>query len=205
MKPYGGASNVRPAVVVGGVEHAMTAYGGGGLYSYEAQPQCTGNYYDYRFLVRYRAGWFGNQTATLGSAAAPVRATIDGASSLVWFVTGSQPKHADGSIKVLNGTNNNETVVRVQNLSDTPIRVTLIGWGVSEPDAPKFQLLNLPAYPYEMSCGQGFSFTVKWNPVGNDLDDLARLGILSQHRTTSGTWASLPMIVISARGLPAGS
>jgi len=207
-QPYGGASNVRPLVVVDGVEHAMTGYGGsggGGLFAYEATPQCTRERYDYRFIVRYRAGWFGERSETLGSAGMPLPAVIDGHGQLVWFVTGSQPKHANGSIKVLNGTNNNETVVRVQNLSDTPTRITLIGWVFGEADAPKFQLLNLPAYPHELACGQSLEFTVKWNPVGNDLDDLARLGIMSQYRTMSGTWSGLPTIFISARGLPAGS
>ena len=208
VKPYGGASNLRPVAVVDGVEHALTRYGGagtGGLFFYEAQPPCPRNYYEYYFLVRYRAGWFGNRSAALGSASAPLRAAIDGAPALVWFVAGMQPKRANGSMKVVDGTNNNETVVRVQNLSDTPIRITLVGWVLGEPDAAKFQLLNLPSYPHVLACGQSLDFTVKWNRVGNDLDDIARFGIMSQHQTGSGTWDNDPTIFVTARGVPAGS
>jgi hypothetical protein len=202
VQPYGGASNVRPVAVVDGVEYPLARHGAtGGLYVYEAQPPCPRNYYDYHFQVRYRAGWLGNRTTTLGSAATPFRVAIDGAPALVWFVAGMEPKRANGSMKVVNGVNGNETVVRVQNLSDTPIRVATIGWVIGEPDAPKFELLNRPVFPHVLTCGQSIDFTVKWNPVGSDLDDMARFGIRSQHQTTSGTWDNDTTIFITARGV----
>jgi hypothetical protein len=187
LKPKN-VSDVRASVILNGVNHGMVEYGNGaqgGLWTYESANQCQERY-SYYFRVKYKAGLYGNKSVTLGSPQDPFIVNVTAYGKEIWFVPGEGVRVGDGSITLY--PHDSKDLV-VQNLAPYPVRIIQL-WFYSRPgelnDNNKFELRDLPTFPYDLLCGEFLKVKVYWKTEPPDYSDNG-LVFLNMSKDPAGT------------------
>jgi hypothetical protein len=164
--------------VNGADEKKMTRVGSGSyLWVYDDEPaQCVP---EYRYWFRAS---YGNAHETVGSATAPLVASVSGWGSVVWHQVGSAVSTTHGHVTV---GDLHEARIFVENF--TPGRVVFLKLAAhADPDCAKFTLLDMPPLPFSMAACGSVPFRVKWQPQAGDFNDTCQFDV-DVVRTVPGT------------------
>ncbi|MBA7668967.1 hypothetical protein ES703_77088 [subsurface metagenome] len=181
---------------------------GKGLWSFQSESMCSG-VYDYHYRIRYKRGWYGYATKTIGTAEAPLHSEVAEFGSLVWFVRDERPSASTyGEVELwfplyYDVEVPEEAIIFIQHFQDTttPLRISYVGFPLTIPpaDEAKFEIFKSPPVNQELACGDYVEIGVRWNPEPPDRSDNALLAITIQGYH-DGTWRIVKTFQFGLRG-----
>lgn len=204
-------TNVKAFITVNGIEYPMQEYSGSngqGLWTYQPESMCT-SVYDYHYRVRYKRGWYGTATKTIGSAEAPLHSEVAEFGSLVWFVRDEQPSASTYGVVELwtpefyDRPEPWEDIIYIQHFQDTatPLRIAYVGFLLTVPpsDEAKFEIFKSPSIDQELACGDYVEIGVRWHPESPDSADDAHL-VVNVEGYHDGIWRLVKTFQIDLHG-----
>lgn len=199
-------TNVKAFITVNGIEYPMEEYSGSdgkGLWTYQSENMCNG-VYDYHYRIRYKRGWYGYATKTIGSAEAPLHSEVAEFGNLVWFTHWRRPSSSTyGEITLYTPEFYDlpspwEAIIFIQRFTQgtNPIRIAFIGLPYDE---TKFEIFQRPPVDQELACGDYAEIGVRWNPVPGDYHDDSTL-VIACEGYHEGKWSEVRVFQIDLKG-----
>jgi len=203
-------TNVKAYITINGVEYPMQEYSGSngqGLWTYQSESMCN-SVYDYHYRIRYKRGWYGYATKTIGSADAPLHSEVAEFGNLVWFTWGHRPSSStSGEITLYTPEIYDlpsppwEAIIFIQRLTQgtSPLRIAFVGLPTGE---TKFEVFQRPPVDQELACGDYAEIGVRWTPVlpvlGDYVDDSTLIIMCESYH--EGIWRTVRVFQIDLKG-----
>jgi hypothetical protein len=160
--------NLRVFVNINGVEHPMEpspAPVGDKLWTYAVADECESISYGHFYRVTWRVP-FGDLNERRVPATGTAATNVEGYQSMLWY---SGPRaYREGQIALSLGAGLGPARIRFRNFvrPGELRRVERVEFDPASPDSPKFELVDPPALPVVLACGESIPLTIKWNAPG---------------------------------------